>query len=155
MKIEEAIKQTKPFRSVYQKVLVNVLYTSNWLEERLRAILKPYDITIQQYNVLRILKGANAAMTTSAIRSRLIDKMSDTSRMVDRLCKKGLVHQEKCCGDRRKVDIMLTETGGRLLDDIDKANAQFDACTHSLSEHEAQVLSNLLDKMRHNCESNL
>jgi len=155
MKIEEAIKQTKPFKSVYQKVLVNVLYTSNWLEEKLRTILKSYDITIQQYNVLRILKGSNQAMTTSAIRSRLIDKMSDTSRMVERLCKKGLVNQQKCCGDRRKVDIFLTEQGADLLSEIDRASMKFDACTQSLSEHEAQLLSNLLDKMRHKCESNL
>ncbi|MDX1686291.1 MAG: MarR family transcriptional regulator, partial [Saprospiraceae bacterium] len=99
MKIEEAIKQTKPFRNLYQKAMVNLLYTSNWVEERLRELIKPYDITIQQYNVLRILRGSGKPLTTSVIRERLIDKMSDTSRMVDRLCKKGLVDRRQCCVD--------------------------------------------------------
>lgn len=152
MRIEEAIQQTKPFRSEYQKVLVNVLFTSNWLEERLRSILKPYDITIQQYNVLRILRGADNALTTSVIRERLIDKMSDTSRMVDRLYKKGLVSRETCCGDRRKVDIILTRDGQELLASIDMTSEKFDQCTQSLSVKEAQLLNELLDKLRSHCD---
>ena len=151
MRIEEAIQQTKPFRSEYQKVLVNILFTSNWLEEKLRNLLKPYDITIQQYNVLRILRGANNALTTSVIRQRLIDKMSDTSRMVDRLCKKGLVSREVCCGDRRKVDISLTNEGAKLLAEIDLSSERFDQCTQGLSVKEAEMLNLLLDKVRYPC----
>lgn len=152
MSLEEAIKQTKPFASVFQKLLVNVLYTSNWLEEKLRIILKPYDITIQQYNVLRILRGAQKALSTSSIRERLIDKMSDTSRMVDRLCKKGLVSRDKCCGDKRKVDIKLTSSGAKLLILIDEASVKFDTCTKSLTIAEAEILNKLLDKMRNRCD---
>ena len=153
MKLEEAIQQTKPFGSVFQKVLINVIYTSNWLDEKLRNILKPYDITIQQYNVLRILRGAQSALSTSSIRERLIDKMSDTSRMVDRLCKKGLVSRDQCCGDKRKVDIKLTQAGDNLLSLIDnEASVKFDTCTQALSMDEAATLNNLLDKMRVLCD---
>jgi DNA-binding MarR family transcriptional regulator len=153
MRIEEAIQQTKPFKSAYQKVMVNLMFTSNWLEEHLRNILRPYDITIQQYNVLRILRGANKALTTSVIRRKLIDKMSDTSRMVDRLCKKGLVHRAQCCGDRRKVDILLTQAGHDLLAEIDRDTPEFDACVSALSPQEAILLSDLLDKMRTNSKT--
>ena len=153
MRIEEAIQQTKPFKSIYQKVVVNLMFTSNWLEEHLRNVLKPYDITIQQYNVLRILRGANKALTTSVIRQKLIDKMSDTSRMVDRLCKKGLVHRVQCCGDRRKVDISLTQEGHDLLAEIDSDSPEFDACVAALSQEEAILLSDLLDKMRTNSKT--
>lgn len=148
MRIEEAIKQTKPFRSVRQKALVNLMYTSNWIEERLRAIIKPYDITIQQYNVLRILRGAGQPLSTSVIRERLIDKMSDTSRMVDRLSKKGLVHRAQCCGDRRLVDISLTESGLDLLRDMELKSCEFELCLSGLTSDEAETLNELLNKLR-------
>ena len=152
MRIEEAIKQTKPFRNLYQKAIVNLLYTSNWVEERLREVIKPYDITIQQYNVLRILRGAGKPLTTSVIRDRLIDKMSDTSRMVDRLCKKGLVDRQQCPNDRRLVDISLTPSGSELLSKVDLKSKEFDLCLCQLTEKEADVLNTLLDKIRtHKC----
>lgn len=150
MKIEDAIKQTKPFRNLYQKAMVNLLYTSNWVEERLRSVIKPYDITMQQYNVLRILRGAGTPLTTSIIRERLIDKMSDTSRMVDRLCKKGLVSRNQCCNDRRLVDISLTESGFELLSSIDQKSCDFDLCLRQITEDEAKTLNSLLDKIRSN-----
>ena len=148
MKIEQAIQQTKPFRNTYQKAMVNLLYTSNWIQERLRDITKPFDITIQQYNVLRILRGANEPLTTSVIREKLIDKMSDTSRMVDRLYKKGLVNRKQCCMDRRLVDISLTEEGHQVLKQIDSQSSDFDLCLSQLNDKEAEALSDLLDKIR-------
>ena len=148
MKIEDAIKQTKPFRSVRQKALVNLMYTSNWIEERLRRIIKPYEITIQQYNVLRILRGAGQPLTTSVIRERLIDKMSDTSRMVDRLCKKGLVERAQCCNDRRLVDISLTGQGLDLLREMELKSCEFELCLSGLSAEDAEALNHLLNKIR-------
>lgn len=150
MRIEEAIQQSKPFRSLYEKAMVNLMFTSNWIEEKIRLLIKPFDITIQQYNVLRILRGAGEPVTTSVIRERLLDKMSDTSRMVDRLCKKGLVSRQQCCNDRRLVDISLTEDGYELLNQIDQKSCQFDLCLKHLSESEAKVLNTLLDKIRSN-----
>ena len=148
MKIEKAINQTKPFKNCYQKAMVNLIYTSNWLEERLREIIKPFGLTIQQYNVLRILRGAGMPLSTSVIRKRLIDKMSDTSRMVDRLHKKGLVSRNACCVDRRLVDIALTNDGETLLQDIDTLSSTFDECMCNLDKAEARLLNELLDKLR-------
>ena len=148
MKIEEAIKQTKPWQSVHQKAMVNVLLTYSWLSEKLREILKPFDITIQQYNMLRILRGAEGPLSTSKIRSRMIDKMSDTSRMVNRLQKKKLVDRNVCCGDRRLVDIEISKEGLSLLNQIDTRIHPFHECCSSLSQEEASQLSDLLDKLR-------
>ena len=85
MKIEEAIHQKRPFRNGAQMAMVNLLYTNNWVTDQLRQHLKPFGVTMKQYNVLRILKGAGEPITTSVIRERLLDKMSDASRMVERL----------------------------------------------------------------------
>jgi DNA-binding MarR family transcriptional regulator len=128
--------------------MINLLYTSNWVQERLRDIIKPFDITIQQYNVLRILRGAGSPLTTSVIREKLIDKMSDTSRMVDRLHRKGLVNRKQCCIDRRLVDISLTDEGRDVLNQIDAQSCDFDLCLSRLNDEEAETLSALLDKIR-------
>ena len=100
MGIEKDISQTK-FRSEYQKATINLIYTFNWMNERIKAMLDQYDITPQQFNILRILRGAGKPMSTLQIRQRMLDKMSDTSRIVDRLLKKELVSKVVCEGDRR------------------------------------------------------
>ncbi|MCB0553278.1 MAG: MarR family transcriptional regulator, partial [Phaeodactylibacter sp.] len=107
MRIEEAIQQTKPFRNGHHKVIVNLIFTSNWVQDSIKKALKPFGVTIQQYNVLRVLKGAGKPISTSTIRERLLDKMADTSRMVDRLFQKGLVLRQECEYDKRLVDISL------------------------------------------------
>lgn len=148
MKIEEAIRQKKPFRNAYQRAVVNLIYTTNWLTDNLRMHLKPFGITMQQYNVLRILRGAGKPISTSDIRERLLDKMADTSRMVDRLCQKGLVERSTCHNDKRLVDVKLSDKGGQLLDQIDAQNHSMDDLIRLLSEEEANQLSELLDKIR-------
>lgn len=148
MKIEEAIKQKRPFRNMHQKAVVNLIYTTNWLQDRLREHLKPFDITVQQYNVLRILRGANKPISTSDIRERLLDKMSDTSRMVDRLCQKGLVARSTCPSDKRLVDVVLTESGQQLLSEMDHLNDEMDNILGGLSDEQAHLLSDLLDLIR-------
>lgn len=148
MKIEEVIHQQRPFRNPWQKSVINLIYTANWVSDQIREMLKPYGITQQQYNVLRILRGAGEPISTSVIRERLLDKMADTSRMVDRLYQKGLVDRRVCASDKRLVDVSLTDKGTVLIEELDHLNTQIDQVISSLSHEEAELLSNLLDKAR-------
>lgn len=148
MKIEEAIQQKRPFRNNYQMAMVNLIYTHNWVTDRLRQHLKPYGITMKQYNVLRILKGADDPITTSTIRERLLDKMSDASRMVDRMHQRGLVVRNICPSDKRLVDVSLSKKGIELLENLAHIEQKMDAIFEELSQEEAEVLSRLLDKLR-------
>lgn len=148
MKIEEAIQQKRPFRNAYQKAIVNLIYTHNWMTDQIRQHLKPYGITLKQYNVLRILKGAGKPITTSTIRERLLDKMSDASRMVERLHQRGLVVRSTCSTDKRLVDVVLSEEGEALLRRMNLFQSDIDAILDKLSEAEAEELSRLLDKLR-------
>jgi len=148
MKIESAIKQTRPFRNDYQKGLVNLLYTHGWLMKQLRDFFQPHDLTIKQFNVLRIIKGAGEAISTSVIRERMIDKMSDASRVVDRLYKKGLVEKKGCPRDRRLVDVMISDKGLQILEQIEKKSQQLDDILSKLDAKEVRQFNDLLDKMR-------
>lgn len=148
MKIEEAINQ-KHFRNDWQRATVNLLYTHNWVENKVKTLLKPHGITPQQFNVLRILRGQfPKPVTTSVIRERMLDKMSDASRIVDRLCKKELVERKICPNDKRLVDVVITEKGLKLLKAIDFHTDKLDIAQNNLTQEEAIQLSNLLDKMR-------
>ncbi|MCO6479182.1 MAG: MarR family transcriptional regulator [Phaeodactylibacter sp.] len=148
MRIEEAIQQTKPFRNAWHKAIVNILYTNNWIEEQIKSELKPFGITMQQYNVLRVLKGAGKPISTSVIRERLLDKMADTSRMVDRLHQKGLVLRKACNHDKRLVDISISPEGEKLLASLKAINPGLDDILSNLTEEEAETLNTLLDKAR-------
>ncbi|MEL7120399.1 MAG: MarR family transcriptional regulator [Bacteroidota bacterium] len=148
MGIQNDIKQTRPFRNEHHEALVNLIYTYHWLVNQIKQSLKPYGITLQQYNVLRILRGAGKPLSTSDIRERLLDKMSDTSRMVDRLDQKGLVCRKTCDHDKRLVDISLTDQGREVLNQLDHVNDKMDNILGALSNEEAKVLSELLDKAR-------
>jgi DNA-binding MarR family transcriptional regulator len=148
MTIEEAIQQKKPFRNSHHKAAVNLMYTHNWLVSQIKAMLKPHKITMQQYNVLRILRGAGDPISTSVIRARLLDKMADTSRMVDRLHQKKLVVRTECGHDKRLVDVSLSEKGHELLAELDHLVNAMDKLMANLTPKEAQQLSALLDKAR-------
>ena len=112
MGIEKDIQQTN-FRNEFQKMSINIIYTANWLNEKMGQILATEDITQQQYNILRILRGSECPLSTLKIRERMLDKMSDTSRIVDRLIVKGLVEKTACIKDKRLVDITLSKKGLR------------------------------------------
>jgi len=148
MRIEDAIQQTKPFASSHQRAVVNLIFTSNWLRDHMKLILKPFGITNQQYNVLRILKGAKEPLTTSTIRERLLDKMADTSRLVDRLAQKGYVSKHQCPNDKRLVDIQLSKAGDDLLKVLNKHIKKNNDEMLNLTQKEADQLSFLLDKAR-------
>jgi len=148
MSIEKDIKQAN-FKSPYSKAVVNILYTNNWLQSLQVEVFKPFDLTLQQYNVLRILRGQYPnPITVIAIIERMLDKMSNASRLVDKLLAKELVIRRLCPHDRRAVDVIITEKGLELLGKIDTLQSQWEDKLSGLTEIEALQLSNLLDKMR-------
>jgi DNA-binding MarR family transcriptional regulator len=147
MSIEKDIQQSK-FRNEYHKTVVNLIFTYNWITEKTKQFFEKGDITSQQYNILRILRGAGKPLSTLQIRQRMLDKMSDTSRIVDRLVKKDLVQKVICKTDRRLVDVTITDMGLQLLDKLDSYNEQMDNMLGMLSEEEAKMLNHLLDKIR-------
>ncbi|MFT4022274.1 MAG: MarR family transcriptional regulator [Flavihumibacter sp.] len=110
MSLSKDINQTR-FRSEYSKAMLNILYTNNWLTESTRKHLDKFGLTNQQFNILRILRGAGMPLSTLQIRQRMLDKMSDTSRIVDRLVKKELVEKVTCPSDRRLVDVSISARG--------------------------------------------
>ena len=149
MKLEEAIQQRIPFKNEWQKTIVNIIFTHNWIQERHKTLFKPYGITTQQFNVLRILRGQHPKpISTSDIRERMLDRMSDVSRIVDRLVKKNLVVRKTCKADKRLVDVVITPAGMNLLTEIDSNMERFDQTILGLTQKEAQQLNDLLDKLR-------
>lgn len=149
MRLEEAIQQKTPFRNVKHRAAVNLIFTHNWLISRHKEMFKPYDITAQQFNVLRILRGVHPEpISTSVIRDRMLDKMSDVSRIIDRLQKKRLVDRTVCKDDKRLVDVVITAEGLDLLRSIDTHADEIDSLVLNLTEEEAIQLSELLDKLR-------
>jgi DNA-binding MarR family transcriptional regulator len=147
MGLEQDINQ-KIFSSEIQKAMLNIIYTSNWLQGQSKVIFDTENITNQQYNILRILRGAKSPLSTLQIRERMLDKMSDTSRIVDRLLLKKLVVKCPCPSDKRLVDISITTEGMALLERLDKNPAIDGGFCNSLTAAEAQTLNQLLDKLR-------
>lgn len=149
MRIEEAIQQ-KRFRSEYQKLVVNLLYSASWLQQFSNQLLKPYGISQEQFNILRILRGMHPEpATVKLLTERMIDKMSNASRLVEKLRVKGLVERHECPLDRRRVDVSITQKGLELIEKASLAmDTQGDAQMANLSTVEAAALNELLDKMR-------
>jgi len=148
MKLEEEIKQSR-FRNEYHKLAVNVLYTYGWLSNIQSKLFSKYHITINQYNILRILRGQypNPA-TVNLLKERMLDKMSDASRLVERLRVKGLVKRDLSSDDRRRVDVIITDKGLKLLLEMDKLNEKHDSIFKNLSLSESKKVNELLDKLR-------
>jgi len=148
MSIEKDIQQAK-FVTSRHKALVNILFTYGWEIERIKNIISIENITHQQYNILRILRGSYPnPLSTLQIRERMLDKMSDTSRMVDRLIIKGLVVKTISKIDKRLVDVVISEEGLRVLRRIEARVDIVSEIMSNVSEEEAEQLSNLLDKIR-------
>jgi DNA-binding MarR family transcriptional regulator len=147
MKIEDEIIQPK-FRNPHQKAIINLIFTANWLTSKQQDFLKPFGITGQQFNILRILRGQQSkSISATAIKARMLDKNSDVSRLLDRLGAKGLIEKKTSPSDRRATDVLITQKGLDILDAIDKKQLEADAIL-SLTDEEATQLSNLLDKSR-------
>jgi len=147
MGIEKDISQSN-FRNEFQKAAVNLIYTFNWLNEKMKIFFDRHDITPQQFNILRILRGAAKPLSTLQIRQRMLDKMSDTSRIVDRLVVKGLVRKAISNADKRLVDVSITTKGRQMLEQLDSYEEEMDAIFNNLTKEEAHQLNGLFDKLR-------
>jgi len=148
MALEDDIKQEK-FTSEFEKMAVNMLFTSSWLYNINATRLKRYDITPEQFNVLRILRGTHPqAMMLADITSRMIDKSSNATRLVEKLRLKGLVKREICKDNRRQVDIFITDKGLNALKKIDTDSSEWLSTLKNITKAEAHELNRILDKLR-------
>jgi len=148
MRIEEEIKQTK-FRSIFQKAGINLIYTSNWLQNQQKDFFKQFDLTGQQFNILRILKGQHPrSISVTEIRDRMLDKNSDVSRLLDRLAIKSMISRKECTYDKRATEVFITAQGLELLEKIELQVSQLDRFLSKLNTEEATQLNKLLDKIR-------
>ena len=149
MKIEKEINQTK-FKNERQKAAINLIFTASWLNQLSAETLKPFNISIQQFNILRILRGMSPEpASVKLLTERMIDKMSNASRLVDKLKSKGLVERNSCPHDRRQVDICITRKGLRLIEKASEAlESNHQDKLETITEEDAQLLNELLDRLR-------
>lgn len=147
--IEELIK-TKPIKDPHDRAILNIMYTGSWLVNKVTQALKPYDITEPQYNVLRILRGQHGnSMNLYEIQERMIQRMSNVSRLIDKLLDKKLVTRTECKDNRRRVDIAITQGGLDLLDELEPGlNVIFKGFANNLKKENAQLLGEWLDELR-------
>lgn len=149
VKLETELK-TRKFQSAFQRANLNIVFTANWLNENFNEIFRQFDLSQQQYNVLRILRGQNGnAINLIDIQGRMLQKNSNATRLVEKLRQKGLVERILCEQNRRKVEITITPRGIALLSEIDPFVKKYERkLFKSLTEKEATTLGNLLDKLR-------
>ena len=138
----------KNYRNHSQRVMLNILYTSNWMSERIKTLLDKEEITMQQFNILRIIRGAGKPLSLIQIKESLLDKMSDTSRVVDRLIIKGLIEKAHSESDKRLLEITLTDRGSKILEQIDTREVEMDSIVGNITDEEAVELCRILDKLR-------
>lgn len=148
MELEKEIHQTK-FKNDYHKIVVNIIYSYSWVTGLVKERLSKQEVTLQQYNILRILRGQYPKPATiNLLKERMLDKMSDASRIVERLVQKELVTRTINKTDRRAVDILITEKGLDVLKDLDPVITPEDVLKQNITEEEAAQLNVLLDKLR-------
>lgn len=155
MKIEEVIKSTSPL-AVEKRTMLNIMFTQNVIGEKFNEVLKAYDLSGEQFNVLRILRGQKGCPSNmSLIQERMLAKTSNTTRLVDKLLAKGLVTREVCPGNRRKMEVGITDKGLEILKELDpKVEAHEQMFTSNLTTAELETLNSLLEKLRRNMCSN-
>jgi len=149
MKIEDIIKSTKTL-SLGKRTVLNILYTQNLVSEKFAEVLKPYELSSEQYNVLRILRGQKAKPTNMCvIQERMLAKTSNTTRLVDKLLLKDLVTREVCPENRRKMEVTITDKGLELLEELDpKVDHHEQLFAQNLSQEEQELLNDLLERYR-------
>jgi MarR family 2-MHQ and catechol resistance regulon transcriptional repressor len=128
------------------KAMLNIMYTANWIQSNQNLFFKPFGISPQQYNILRILRGAAQAISVQTIKDRMLERSPNATRLMDKLCDKKLIERVTCKGDRRVVHIKITHQGLQLLTEIDIAKRRDQLANLTLNE--ARILSDLLDKIR-------
>jgi DNA-binding MarR family transcriptional regulator len=148
LRLEDEIQQQK-FKCIQQKLMFNLIYTTNWINAKQDELFKGSQITIQQYNVLRILRGQYPKpCSIKLIKERMLDRMSDASRIVDKLNAKELLKRTEAQNDRRCVDVVITEKGLQLLQSLDYIDETSEQLFRSLSNNDINLLNDLLDKLR-------
>lgn len=146
MKLSEELKIK--FKSPQHQVMVNIRHTSNWIANRQNHFISQFDLSIPQFNILRILRGDRGMISVNTVKDRMIEKSPNTTRLMDKLVDKELIHRVRCDTDRRIVYVEITQKGMNLLTDIDQTFDDSQFRTSNLSDEEAVILSNLLDKVR-------
>ena len=148
MKIDDAI-QSK-FQSSGQRAMVNVRYTSNFFAATQNQFMAQYGLSMPQYNILRILRGAKKSISVNSVKDRMVEKSPNTTRLMDKLFDKGLIERERCTDDRRIVFVQISKQGLDLLSEIDVAFSSHESnmMPTTLTDAEADMLSDLLDKLR-------
>jgi DNA-binding MarR family transcriptional regulator len=148
MRIEDAIKQ-KEFKDPYNKAVVNLLFTQSYIVNSQSSLFKKYGLSPEQYNVLRILRGQKGnAITVSSIQERMLNRMSNASRLVEKLKLKDMVIRRECESDRRQMDVLITEKGLDVLAEIEQQTDGHNRALIQLDEQEVNQLNDLLDKLR-------
>jgi len=149
MKIEDIIQTEKPLPAS-RRLIISLFSTTSWATEQISEVLKPHEISLPQFNVLRILRGQKGKPANlSTIQDRMVNKMSNTTRLVDKLISKSLVERNVCEKNRRKVEITITSEGLGFLKKLDTVMDEIESeITQNLNESEIQQLTNLLHKIR-------
>jgi MarR family 2-MHQ and catechol resistance regulon transcriptional repressor len=146
MEIGQVIKSK--FRNARHKAVVNLRYTSNYIGNIQNSYMAQYDLSMPQFNILRILRGANDAISVNTVKDRMVEKSPNTTRLMDKLIDKGLMERVRCEEDRRVVYVSITKAGLDLLAKIDEDSESKLDVSGNLTEAEAEQLSALLDKLR-------
>ncbi|MFD2246959.1 MarR family winged helix-turn-helix transcriptional regulator [Pontibacter ruber] len=148
MRIEDEIQQ-REFTDDYRRLLVNLLFTNNWVNQQQLSFFKQFGLTQQQHNVLSIVRGQHPSpVCFGDIQNRMVDRNSNVTRLVDKLIEKGYVTRDICAANRRMIEVRLTPKGLEKLTQIDSYLPQLLERFHNLSSEEAVLVSNLLDKLR-------
>lgn len=149
MKLEDEIHQTKGFQDQWEKLILNIIFTGNWINTYQHHQLKQYDLTPEQYNILRILRGQHPEpASVNLLKARMLNKMSNASRLVEKLRQKGYAKREECQKDRRQVEVCITDKGLELLKTIENQELTPAQRFQHLSEEEATKVNELLDQLR-------
>ncbi|GHA63122.1 MarR family winged helix-turn-helix transcriptional regulator [Pontibacter akesuensis] len=148
MRIEDEIHQ-KEFKNDYRRLMANLLFTNNWLNQQMTPFFKELGLTLQQHNVLAILRGQHPnPVCFGDIQNRMVDRNSNVTRLIDKLIEKGYVTRDICQSNRRMIEVRLTEKGTEKLQEVDAKFPQLFASFENLTTEEAVLASNLLDKLR-------
>lgn len=148
MRIEDEIHQ-KEFTDDYRRLLVNLLFTNNWVNQQVMPFFKHLGLTLQQHNVLAILRGQHPEpVCFGDIQNRMVDRNSNVTRLIDKLIEKGFATRDICQANRRMIEVRLTEKGMKKLQEVDDRFPELLEHFHNLSQEEALLVSNKLDKLR-------
>jgi DNA-binding MarR family transcriptional regulator len=149
MKIDEEVKSK--FASPQIKAVVNLRFTSNYIEAIQNTFMAKFGLTMPQFNILRILRGSGKSIPVNTVKERMVEKSPNTTRLMDKLIDKGLISRERCVKDRRVVFVEITEEGLRVLSELDvEMKKEENILSPKLTDKEANDLSDLLDKLREN-----